>query len=119
MRYLPKITMLITLAIFSSSLYATDVVTGKKLYQANCSQCHGLEGDGFGVNSYDMSIAPRDHTDKDEMSARTDEDLFKSIKLGGKSVNKSILMPPWEGVLSDEEIHLIVGHLRQLCCKGK
>lgn len=91
---------------------------GKKLYQANCSQCHGLEGDGFGVNSYDMEIAPRDHRDTDEMSARTDDELFKAIKFGGKAVNKSILMPPWEGVLSDDEIHLIIGHLRVLCCEG-
>ena len=90
--------------------------TGKQLYQAYCSQCHGLEGDGFGVNSYDLDVAPRDHTDTEEMSARTDQELFKAIQLGGKSVNKSVLMPAWGGNLDDDEIHSIVSHLRDICC---
>ncbi len=111
-------------AMFLVSIIATQSVhsegeigpTGKQLYQAYCSQCHGLEGDGFGVNSYDLDVAPRDHTDTDEMSARTDEELFKAVKFGGKSVNKSVLMPAWEGNLSDDEIHRLVAYLRQLCC---
>lgn len=93
-------------------------VSGEALYQAYCSQCHGLHGDGFGVNSYDIDVAPRDHTDTAEMSARTDGDLFKAIKYGGKAVNKSPLMPNWDGNLSDDEISLIVKHLRRLCCQG-
>lgn len=119
MRTIQKLIFVLSLSALSFTAWCADAMTGKSLYQETCSQCHGLEGDGFGVNSYDMEIAPRDHTDKDEMSARTDEDLFKAIKFGGKAVNKSILMPPWEGVLSDDEIHLIIGHLRVLCCKGK
>ena len=95
-----------------------EEVTGKDLYRAYCAQCHGLEGDGFGVNSYDIEVAPRDHTDPGEMAARTDEDLFKVIKHGGKSINKSILMPSWEANLTDAEINLLVDHLRGLCCKG-
>lgn len=91
--------------------------TGKGLYQLYCSQCHGLEGDGFGVNSYDMDVAPRDHTDTAEMVARTDEDLFKAIKFGGKAVNKSILMPKWDANMSDIEINLVVAYLRKLCCE--
>mgnify|MGYP002713165769 CR=1 FL=1 len=100
------------------TISAASGVSGEDLYQAYCSQCHGLHGDGFGVNSYDIDVAPRDHTDTAEMSARTDGDLFKAIKYGGKAVNKSPLMPNWDGNLSDEEISLIVKHLRHLCCQG-
>jgi cytochrome c oxidase cbb3-type subunit 3 len=87
-------------------------------YRAYCVQCHGLEGNGKGVNIRDMSATPRDHTDAKSMAARSDEALFKVIKEGGSSISKSILMPPWGGALSDEEIKDLVQHLRTLCkCK--
>lgn len=87
-------------------------------YKAYCVQCHGMQGNGKGVNVRDMSVSPRDHTDAKTMSGRSDETLFKVIKEGGSSISKSILMPPWEGALSDEEIRDLVQHLRLLCkCK--
>ena len=120
MRMKIRSLLVISFIIFPLFVFAAnDIQKAEQLYHNYCSQCHGLEGDGFGVNSYDMEIAPRDHTDTNEMSARTDEDLFKAIKFGGKAVNKSILMPPWEGVISDADIHLIIKHLRKLCCEGK
>ncbi len=85
------------------------------LYKTYCWQCHGMRGDGNGINVRDMSVQPRDHTDPREMAARSDEELFTAIKKGGQAINKSVLMPPWEGVLSDEEIHALVRYLRQLC----
>ncbi|MCF7980859.1 MAG: cytochrome c [Pseudomonadales bacterium] len=108
----------VTLYSLSVTAQAESGITGKSLYQAYCSQCHGLYGDGFGVNSYDIDVAPRDHTDAGEMNARTNEDLFKAIKFGGKSVNKSPLMPNWDGNLDDQEINLIIKHLRKICCEG-
>jgi cytochrome c oxidase cbb3-type subunit III len=90
---------------------------GKVLYRIYCTQCHGVQADGKGVNAATLSVQPRDHTDTGEMSARTDEDLFKAIKGGGKAVNKSVLMPNWDANLSDDDIHALVAHLRELCCK--
>ncbi|MBI1196001.1 MAG: c-type cytochrome [Gammaproteobacteria bacterium] len=89
--------------------------TGKDLYKTYCWQCHGMTGNGNGINVRDMSVQPRNHSDAKEMSARSDEDLFKAIKHGGQSINKSVLMPPWDGVLSDDEIHALVRYLRELC----
>jgi len=93
--------------------------TGKDIYRTYCWQCHGSEGDGKGINAGDnMSVAPRNHTDSEYMSGRSDADLFKAIKEGGPAVNKSVLMPPWAGVLTDDEIHALVHYLRELCaCK--
>jgi len=88
---------------------------GAALYRTYCAQCHGTHGNGKGINVRDMSVQPRDHTDAKEMSARSDADLFKAIKEGGQSISKSVLMPPWGPVLSDEEIHTLVGYLRELC----
>jgi len=88
------------------------------IYKTYCWQCHGMRGNGMGVNIPDMSVQPRNHTDTKEMSVRSDDELFKAIKEGGRSIGKSLLMPAWGGVLSDEEIKGLVGYLRTLCkCK--
>ncbi|AUN93604.1 c-type cytochrome [Pseudazoarcus pumilus] len=91
---------------------------GAELYRSYCVQCHGSAGDGKGINAPHMSVAPRDHSDPTEMSGRSDEELFKVIKHGGKSINQSVLMPAWGHTLDDEQIHALVGHLRRLCCGG-
>lgn len=84
-------------------------------YKTYCTQCHGIAGNGKGVNIRDMSVQPRDHTDTKDMSARSDADLFKAIKEGGLAINKSVLMPAWGDVFTDEEINDLVQHLRTLC----
>lgn len=83
-----------------------------KLYDTYCVQCHGVNRDGNGVNSGQMAVKPRDHTDSKAMGDTPDDLLFKAIKEGGLSVNKSVLMPVWGHVLSDEEIHGLVKYLR-------
>jgi cytochrome c oxidase cbb3-type subunit 3 len=108
--------LLLSLMIFSVHAYA-EKPSGKILYQAYCSQCHGMEGDGFGINAAEMNVLPKDHSDKEGMLNRTDNDLFKAIKEGGKAVNKSVLMPNWDSNLTDDEIHSLVTHLRVLCCE--
>lgn len=95
---------------------AETAIDAKQLYRVYCTQCHGINANGNGINASHMSVQPRDHTDRTEMSTRTDEELFKVIKLGGKSINKSILMPAWGSNLSDAQIHQLVSHLRGLCC---
>jgi len=98
---------------------AADVtISASENYKTFCWQCHGIQGDGQGINVRDMSVQPRDHTDAVSISSRSDEELFKAIKLGGQAVNKSVLMPPWGDLLKDEEINGLVKYLRYLCqCK--
>jgi len=87
-------------------------------YKTYCIQCHGMQGNGMGANIQDMSVQPRDHTDAKSMGSRSDVELFKVIKEGGLAINKSSLMPPWDGTFTDDEIHDLVKHLRKLCkCK--
>ena len=111
-------TILLLLFIYPLNSYA-DSQLGKILYHAYCTQCHGGEGDGYGVNADFMEVQPRGHTDGEDMMTRSDEDLFKVIKFGGKAIDKSILMPNRDGNLSDDEIHSLVGYLRVLCCEGE
>lgn len=83
-----------------------------QLYNTYCVQCHGVNRDGNGVNSKEMAVKPRDHTDSKAMGDTPDETLFKAIKGGGLAVSKSVLMPRWEGVLNDDEIKEMVSYLR-------
>jgi cytochrome c oxidase cbb3-type subunit 3 len=89
--------------------------SAKEKYNAYCVQCHGLQGGGMGLNIRDMSVQPRDHTDAKSMSGRSDKELFKVIKEGGLAISKSVLMPAWQGTLSDAEINELVSYLRDLC----
>ena len=113
-----RVIAMAAVALAAGAALADDGVSadGATLYRVLCTQCHGIEGDGRGVNTRDMAVQPRDHTDTGEMSARTDTDLFKAIQGGGKAVNKSVLMPAWGGNLSDDEINALVAYLRELCC---
>lgn len=113
MRRLSLVPLLLAGLAFSAS--ADD--RGRALYQIYCTQCHGVAGDGGGINAPHMSVVPRDHTDRSEMSGRSDADLAEVVKGGGKAINKSILMPAWGGSLTDEDIEALVRHLRVLCCE--
>ena len=83
-----------------------------KLYNTYCVQCHGVNRDGNGINSATMAVKPRDHTDSKAMGDTPDDVLFKAIKGGGLAVGKSVLMPRWEDVISDDEIKELVAYLR-------
>jgi cytochrome c oxidase cbb3-type subunit 3 len=93
--------------------------TGAEIYRVYCTQCHGTQGDGRGINASAMEVLPRAHIDPVEMGARQDADLTKVIREGGKAINKSVLMPSWGHNLSAEQIEKVVRHLRTLCCEGK
>lgn len=111
-----KIILLLAAMLLTASAQAKENAADN--YKTYCVECHGMQGNGKGVNIRDMSVQPRDHTDAKAMSARSDDTLFKVIKEGGLSIDKSVLMPPWGDTLSDDEIRDMVQYLRTLCkCK--
>lgn len=109
------------LALFSHGSGAasdSDFAAAAHRYDTYCVQCHGTNRNGRGINSRDMSVQPRDHSDAKGMGGIPDKELFDAIKEGGLAVNKSVLMPAWGGVLNDQEIHELVAYLRQVCKCG-
>lgn len=109
--------------VFASALAAlaparAESTNIEKVYNTYCVQCHGLNRNGTGVNVPALSVKPRDHTDAKAMGDLSDNDIFNAIKDGGLAVNKSVLMPTWGGVLSDQEITEMVHYLRQVCKCG-
>jgi mono/diheme cytochrome c family protein len=92
----------------------SQVPQNRKLYLLFCSQCHGVQGNGKGLNAKSMSTAPRNHTSSEEMAGLTDERLFAAIKFGGTAVGKSSLMPSWATLLTDSDIDSLIGYLHKL-----
>jgi mono/diheme cytochrome c family protein len=91
-----------------------DPTAGAKLYATYCASCHGPEGKGDGPVAATLNPRPANHADAAYMGTLSDEQLYKVISQGGASVGKSPLMAPWGGVVNDEGIRDLIGHIRKL-----
>jgi len=90
----------------TSSMAGGDL--GTKVYTERCVLCHGPEGKGNGPGAAGLDPKPRDHTDGAYMNARTNDQLIEVIKNGKGN------MPAWGAILSDAEVHAVLGHVRKL-----
>ncbi len=82
---------------------------GKVLFEENCMECHGRSGDGSGPIGYFLAVRPADLLSV-ESRMKTDAELFAIIKEGIRFDE----MHGWEGLLSDQDIHDVVGYIRTL-----
>ncbi len=91
----------------------------RQVYQRYCTQCHGEEGHGDGINAPYLVVPPRDHTKADYIETRSDQQLFDAIKFGGLAVGRAPCMPAWGHTFEDNMIHSLVSYIRELCeCKN-
>lgn len=93
----------------------SSLAAGKKLYEANCAQCHGVKGAGEGFGAPFLVPQPRDFTaaaykfrTTESGSLPTDEDLYRIISRGAGGTG----MPPWQFLLTDEERWLLVDYVK-------
>jgi mono/diheme cytochrome c family protein len=87
---------------------------GRTTFLHYCSPCHGEGGTGDGYNAERIDPKPKNLTDGEYMSTRTDEQLYDAISKGGAAVAKSVFMPPWGNTLKEEEIHSLIQYVRTL-----
>ena len=97
-----------------TTLLSRAQLRGYAPYQFYCAACHGMRGNGDGINAKNLSIPPRRHSNASYMANLSDAYLSRVIKEGGTSQGLSPLMPPWGGVLSDKEILNLIAFLRIL-----
>ncbi len=94
---------------------AENLAAGKALYEDNCEQCHGAEGDGQGLMADLLDPRPRDfrrgiykirRTMQGELP--TDLDLFQIVGKGMPGTS----MPEWQGILNDAQIWQVVDYIK-------
>ena len=63
------------------------------MFDTICATCHGADGTGNGPAAANLNPKPRNYTDPAWQASVTDEDIRKTILLGGQGVGKSPMMP--------------------------
>ena len=69
------------------------VAAAHQLFGQLCATCHGQDGTGNGPAAASLNPKPRNYTDAAWQASVTDDDLKKTILLGGQGVGKSPMMP--------------------------
>ncbi len=93
---------------------AAAVEAGKVIYANNCAACHGATGQGDGPSAAALDPRPSNLADPTMMNSMTDSYLFWRISEGGVAAPFNSQMPPWKGVLSEEEIWQVITFVRTL-----
>lgn len=92
--------------------YADDA---KPLYDKSCNMCHGPGGKGDGPAGKMLKPPPADFAAV--LKGKTDADITKIIKEGGKALGKSAAMPAFGSKLKDDQIQSIVEYVKGLSSK--
>ncbi len=66
----------------------------ERLFYTTCAACHGMDGTGNGRAAENLNPKPRNYTDAAWQASVTDDEIRKTILLGGAGVGKSAMMPP-------------------------
>lgn len=82
-------------------------LVGRRIYRAECLQCHGEHGRGDGRAACDFEVRPADLTDPD-LADETDEALLRKVMHARKP------MPNYESSFSGGERRAIAAYLREL-----
>lgn len=101
------------------SIYNFAQRQGKLLYDHYCEKCHGKHGEADGFNTYTLDPRPHNLADSSYMALLTDRALNQIISLGGRGVNRSVLMPGYASTLSKEEISYLVQYIRTFTKKNR
>lgn len=95
-----------------------NLAEGQKLYQAHCAHCHGYRGEGEPNNpnphlpdAIGYMPVPR-HDSLGHTWLHPDQLLLQTIKKGIANPLSRYGMPPFEALLSDEEISFILNYIK-------
>ena len=102
------------------ALEPEDVEAGRKIYQQYCASCHGTSGEGApNWEQPDASgdLPPPPHNAEGHTWKHSDAMLYRMMSEGWRDpFNKTerLTMPPFEDVLTPEEIQNVITYLKTL-----
>lgn len=91
---------------------AENFQAGQKLYEQNCSACHGPTGLGDGPAGRDLNPPPANLAAAARMPMASDGYLYWTIAEGGVPLHTA--MPPFKSTLKPDAIWKIIVFLRAL-----
>lgn len=95
-------------------LMTFEEANGFEIYQRYCNVCHGESGAGDGFNAFNLDPGPRSLVGQFAQDQMSDEEIARSIRLGGAGRNKSPLMPRWGNTLNSRQIRYVISYIRLL-----
>lgn len=92
------------------------IEAARALFLQNCATCHGVDGKGDGPTGafFKAGLRPGDLTDSSRTGKRTDQQIHDIILKGGPELNLSERMPAWEGLLTEEDVVVLVKYIRHI-----
>jgi mono/diheme cytochrome c family protein len=90
---------------------------GRGIYLATCAPCHGDGGRGDGPASKIFKPPPRDHTDASYMDTITDQEMGKTIQMGGALKGKPLM--PSNPQIRDADLTALIAYVRSLSRNGQ
>lgn len=96
-----------------------DAAKGEKLYLTYCHLCHGDKGDGTGHIGRGLSTKPVNFTDPKNSAHLTEEFVYRLVKDGAEAHGRTVLMIPWAGVLTDQQIRDVSAWTLKLVADAK
>ena len=100
---------LLLAAVVAPTAQAQDT---KQLYDKQCVACHGASGKGDGPAAKALKPPPVDFATA--LKGKSDADIAKTIKEGGKAVGKGASMPGFGAKLSDDQIKSVTEYTKGL-----
>jgi len=93
----------------------TNIAAGKRVYEQNCRQCHGIRGKGDGTLA-PTNPKPADFTDDKWEHGSSDGELYTLILNGAppRAWQKESEMKPMKGTLMPTQIWQVINYIRTL-----
>ncbi len=91
---------------------------GSFVFAAYCASCHGDSGQGDGPMAprlmRDFDVRPANLSLPSWQNSRSDADLVRIIRQGGKAIHRPAFMPAWSSTLDSRQTKDLVAFIREM-----
>ena len=98
---------------------AIPLAKAKMVYDTNCARCHGADGKGNAEVAQELGDYIPNFTDPNFHRWFTDAEIMAVLHGGGGAIGRSPAMPPWEGVLKEDEMAGLKNYVRTFNAAAK